>query len=1126
MKPAISHLYSLIALLLFPFLIHAGNKYSIKNGLWSDASLWSPSGVPTVDDDVYIMQGHSVTIGTGQYSARSVQVKKSALLQLSTGALLNIKINLIVDGEFDMNNGDVHAEPGLQFNLGDSCIFKWDPGNNSSAGASLINNSIENFSPSSNLIIKKWYDYSVPLAQNISGDFGNVQLNSYSNNVIFEWNQDNQFSNHLIHGTLSINRAWITLDKSGKIDSVYIRRIKLENTNSYLDLHGGNHPSGFTLMTDEIYNYGGEINGIYNGNGNIKIRVNGNVTNFGNIVLIRNTGIFGCGNGNAFLQVAGTFTQNAGDFRGIFNLTTFQAGITDLRFNNLKLLGGIFLSQYACHTGTGINRFEVNGNIEISFNNAQNKFRVSGLTSLAGTLNKAGTEIILQGNTIINGHPQAEITSSGASGFESLYSGGNFEVNGCRVNFNMGDHSSSLAFNQNLLINNGILSLSNTKGEVTVAVLKNFIVNGGSVSLKENSGNATFIISGDYIQAGGWLLLYSNTSEASANPIQMNVVGNFIQTGGQLNLCNNPSSLQPITVSLESPEVLLNGNAVITRTGNIYGKLAFIRQGVTSFKRLSNAHQLSQLKLSINNGCTLNLTAGNLQISSSQTKATDMLTVKNGGVLQAGESKIFSNMINQNSGIKVENGGRFSLMNANGFYNGTETGCLNAAGNMDFLLEPQSIIEYCGIENQFITGHLHMPSPSDQHKYGILEINFKGNVTKKISVGDKDVSVRSKLKLTKGELSVAGRTLTVESGSNEAIQAENGFISTQPSGSSEAGFISWNNLSPGIHIIPFGISKDELLPFTFNLKSGAGKSLKVSTRSVNEKNQPYPSVNPAITGIIRNGIDVSVTDVIDRYYEIIATGIKADVELGYTDAENTLNTSSNRLALQLWQNGKWSDSFGYGSLATGAGKVSSMDVTQFGVWIIATPFNQSSGPFLNFDTYQENSQVNLNWELTPGIAIPENFQIHRAYNGSALKVIKEHKTSASGSYSYSDIDELTDEGEYQYKISFNQGQQTEFSEIRKVIYRKSIDQSVEIASLKPNPFRNFFEIGFNVPEDGIAELALVNQAGQVAARESIQAVKGLNYFKFYDKDNLCSGLYVITLSFGNITKTGKLFKTE
>lgn len=1126
MKPAFFHFCSLIAILTFPLLLHAGNKYSVKNGLWSDASLWSPSGVPSDDDDVYIMQGHSVTIGTGQYAAHTVHVKKSALLQLSTGSLLNIKINLIVDGEFDMNNGDVNAEPGLQFSLGDSSVFKWDPGNNSLAGASLINNSSESFSPSSNLIIKKWYDYSVPLAQNISGDFGNVQLNSYTNNVIFEWNQDNQFSNHLIHGTLSINRAWITLDKSGKIDSVYIRRIKLENTNSYLDLHGGNHPSGFTLTTDEIYNYGGEINGIYNGNGNIKIRVNGNVTSFGNIVLIRNTGIFGCGNGNAFLQVAGTFTLNAGDFRGIFNLTTFHAGITDFRFNNLKLLGGIFLSQYACHTGTGINRFEVNGNLEINFNNAQNKFRVSGLTSLAGTLNKAGTEIIVHGNTIINGHQQAEITSSGAAGFESLYAGGNFEVNGCRVNFNMGNHSSSLAFNQNLMINNGNLSLSNTKGDVTAAVLKNFHVNGGSVSLKENTGNAAFLISGDYIQAGGWMLLYSNTSEASANPIQMNVSGNFIQTGGQLNLCNNPSSLQPITISLESPEVILNGNALITRTGNIYGKLSFVKQGTTAFKRLSNAHQLSQLKLSINNGCTLNLAAGNLQISSSQTKATDMLTVKNGGVLQAGEAKIFSNMINQNSGIKVENGGRLSLMNANGFYNGTETGCLNAAGYMDYLLEPQSIIEYCGIENQFITGHLYVSSPSDQHKYGILEINFKGNATKRVSVGDKDVSVRTKLKLTRGELSIAGKTLTIESGSGEAIQSENGFINTQPSGSSDAGFISWNNLSTGIHIIPFGISKEELLPFTFNLKSGAGKSIKVSTRSVKENNQPYPNAIPAITGIIRNGMDVSVTDVIDRYYEIIATGIKADVELRYTGAENTLNTSSNRLALQQWQNGKWSDSFGYGLLATGPGKVSSKDITQFGVWIIATPFNQSSGPFLNFDAREENSHVNLNWEITPGIAIPEIFQIHRSYLGSAFKIIKDHKTGSSGHYSYSDYDELTEEGEYQYKISFSQGNQTEFSEIRKVIYLNSVDQSIEIVSLKPNPFRNFFEIGFNVPEDGTAELVLVNQAGQIAARESIHAIKGINYFKFYDKDNLRSGLYVITLSFGNSTKTGKLFKTE
>lgn len=1119
-------LFNVLLLLVFPVMLFAGNKYSIKNGQWNDASVWSPAGVPAPTDDVHIMPGHQLTTTAGQLAAHSVQIRKTATLQLSPGAVLNIKALFRVDGEVNMNNGDITAEPGLQFVLGDSSVFKWEPGNNSAAGASLFNLSTESFSATSQLIIKKWYDYSVPLALNVTGDFGHVELNSYSNNAVFEWNQDNQFATHHVQGTLTIGRAWITLDKSGKMDSVYIQRIKLENTNSYLDLHGGNHPSGLTLITDEIYNYGGEINGIYNGNGNITIQVNGNVTNYGNIVLIRNTGVFGCGNGQASMQVAGTFTQHTGDFRGIFNLTTFQAGTTDLRFNNLKLLGGIFLSQYACHSGSGINRFEVAGNLEINFNNSQNKFRVSGLTSLAGTFNKAGTEIIIHGNTTVNGHQQAEITSSGATGSESVYSGGQFEVNGGRVSFNMGNHPSSLSFNQNLLINNGSLSLNATQGDATIAVLKNLIINGGTTAVKENTGNVTLIVSGDLIQAGGWLVLYSNTTELSTHPIAVNVQGNFVQTGGQLNLCNNASSLQPITLTLESPEVILNGNGVITRTGNSYGKLAFARQGVITFKRLSNAHLLSQLKLSIETNCSLHLAAGNLQISSSQAKATDMLVVKSGATLQAGESKIFSNMIYQYSGIRLENNGRLGLMNANGFYNGTETGCLNAAGNMDYFLEPLSMVEYCGIENQMITSHLHVTLPSEQHKYGILEVNFKGSAAKKVSVGDKDVSVRTRLKLVKGELVVTGRTLTVEAGTADAIQAENGFINAQSQSSTDAGYVSWNNLSTGIHVIPFGNTKDELLPFTFNLKAGAGKSIKASTRAVNENNMPYPAAQPAITGIVRNGVDVSVTDVLDRYYEIVAPGIKADVELSYAAAENTLSAAGNRLSVQRWKNGKWSDSFGYGVYAPGNGKVTAKDVTEFGILIIATPFNQSTGPFLNFEAAHEHSQVKLNWELTPGFAIPEMFQIQRSFNGSSFKTIKEHKTGTAVVNNFEDSDELAEEGEYQYRIAYQQAGAYEYSEIRKITYRVAVDQTVEIASLKPNPFRNFFEIGFQVPDDGPAELMLINQAGQVAARELLQAAKGLNYYKFYDKDNLRSGLYVITLSFGNVHKTVKLFKTE
>lgn len=1119
-------LISISVIQFFCTWTYAGNKYSIKNGQWNDASVWSPAGIPASNDDVHIMPGHAVTGSAGSIAAQSIHIRKAATLQLSAGIVLNIKTTFRVDGEMNMNQGDIEAEPGLQFILGDSSVFKWEPGNNSASGASLFANAVEQFSPASTLLIKKWYDYSIPLATHISGDFGNVELNSLTNNVIFEWNQDNLFSAHRIKGTLIIGRAWITLDKSGKMDSVFIKRIRLENTNSYLDFHGGNHPSGFKLVTDDIYNYGGEINGIYNGNGNATIQVNGNITNYGNIVLIRNTGVFGCGNGNAYMQVYGTFTQHAGDFRGIFNLTTFQSGVADLKFNNLKLFGGIFLSQYSCHTGTGINRFEVNGNLEINFNNAQNKFRVSGLTSLAGTFNKAGTEIIIHGNTVINGHQQAEITSSGAAGFESLYTGGVFEVNGCRVSFNAGNHNSSLSFNQNVTVNNGYLSLSSTKGDVTIAALKNFIINSGNVAVKENTGNVTWIVSGDFMQAGGWCTLYSNTSEQSSNPILVLVQGNFMQTGGQLNLCNNPSSLQPITMNLESPEVILNGNASITRSGNIYGKMAFTRQGITSFKRLSNAHQLSQIKITIENGCSLQIASGNIQISSSQTKTTDMLTVKSGGSLLAGEGKIFSNMIQQHSGIKVDNNGRLSTMNANGFFNGTETGCLNAAGNMDYFLEPQSIIEYCGIENQVVTSYLHAVLPGEQHKYGVLEINFKGNVSKKVSLADKDVAVRSLLKLTNGELSVAGKTLTIESGAASAIQAENGFISTQSVASAIAGSISWNNLSTGLHIIPFGISKDDLLPFTFNVKTGAGKSMKVSTRSVSENNQPYPVAVPAINGIIRNGTDVSVSDVIDRYYEITATGIKADIELSYAASENTLTSGAGRLGIQAWMNGKWSDSFGYGSLSPGGGKVTAKDVTQYGIWIIATPFNQPAGPFLSFEASHVNAQVMLNWELTPGVNIPEVFQIERSFNGNAFKSIKEHKTTTSSSFTFEDQDEMQEQGEYQYRISFSQGNKTEYSETRKVTFRNSNDQTVEIVSIKPNPFRHFFEMGFNLPESGPAELTLINQAGQIIMQETIQATGGLNYYKFYEKDNLRSGLYVITVSFGNITKTGKLFKTE
>ena len=127
------HLLIFIAFLLFTLLkLHGQGKTSIASGNWTNAAIWTPTGVPTSTNDVTIANGHTVTInanitcndliiGTGAASAvlrfsgntaRTVNVFKNltvnssaSFLILSTSNtthLLNIGGNLTNSGTFRM----------------------------------------------------------------------------------------------------------------------------------------------------------------------------------------------------------------------------------------------------------------------------------------------------------------------------------------------------------------------------------------------------------------------------------------------------------------------------------------------------------------------------------------------------------------------------------------------------------------------------------------------------------------------------------------------------------------------------------------------------------------------------------------------------------------------------------------------------------------------------------------------------------------------------------------------------------------------------------------------------------------------------------------------------------------
>lgn len=77
----------------------AGNKTSTTTGNWNTAATWSPTGVPTSADNVYIANGHTVTINTnGVCNNLTVGQGSSGYLQFSgTSRTLGVNNNITVN---------------------------------------------------------------------------------------------------------------------------------------------------------------------------------------------------------------------------------------------------------------------------------------------------------------------------------------------------------------------------------------------------------------------------------------------------------------------------------------------------------------------------------------------------------------------------------------------------------------------------------------------------------------------------------------------------------------------------------------------------------------------------------------------------------------------------------------------------------------------------------------------------------------------------------------------------------------------------------------------------------------------------------------------------------------------
>ncbi|MFM2135810.1 MAG: hypothetical protein RL021_1210, partial [Bacteroidota bacterium] len=751
----------LLLSVLAPLFTFGTVKTSVTSGSWSSAATWSPAGIPLSSDDVVIASGHTVTMDAAR-TIVNLTVNNGGSLVWSTAPtrMLTVNGSFTNDGFTDMC-GDLLFPNNRSVRLGPGSTLIWNPANNTASGATLFTNGIESFDTTSTLIIRKWYDYSVPLGSAVGTILGNLKLNSPgTGGTIIEWNQSNYFQTFPVKGTLTIDTGWVTLDRSGGITTTALKDVVLSNPNATLYGHHGNHPGSFTVLMNSLTNNGGAFKGLNNGTGNIQLTVSGNITNSGNIKLINNSGVANVGNGTAGITVTGSFLQTAGDTRFIYNVTTTQCGIYRANLMSLTVNGGIFFGQTGVNTTGGTCSFTVNGNMTLAFTNPSDIFRGISLTAIGSNVNACSLRMNIRGDLITSGPNNAEFTSSAARGIETVSINRNFSVTGLTNNFNYGAngaaHNNTLTVLGSFTQSGGFVHLSRLAGVARVQVNGQLVFNGGGLSLKSQSGPTTMTVSGNMNMTGGTLYLHYNTTQATPDVNSLTVNGNFNHSNGTINFDDNPSNSGATNVlQLAGPQCNLSGGGILTHAGagtsNAFGLVSFGRNGSITYTR-TNSHLITQVKQQVSNLCTLNVSTGNIQVASHGTASTDYFRVRAGGRLEANSNQLASNALFANCGIQIDSGGTFALMRTAGFYNGTVNAAVNSNRNMDFLIDPYGIVEYNGMMNQTLTGIGAGIATGLQHRYGILNIAFRGTSGTFVSPVNNQVFVRTELRMTSCEL--------------------------------------------------------------------------------------------------------------------------------------------------------------------------------------------------------------------------------------------------------------------------------------------------------------------------------------------------------------------------------------
>ncbi|MBK7887549.1 MAG: T9SS type A sorting domain-containing protein [Bacteroidetes bacterium] len=613
-----------VLLFIFFITLHlsslAVTKTTTGNGNWNSSSTWSPSGQPSASDDVIIATGHSPNVNVSNAQCKSLTIQSGATVLIGNSKKLTVNntAGLNISGTLNINGGNITiVNNSTNFTVNAGGAVNWNPGDNSSGGATLFGKCIENFSPTSTLTIRKWYSTSVGLGTVVSSNFGNLTISGVSG----IWQMQNSLQTRSVQGLLTITSSYIVLDNTGAISNTTIGSIHLTNSSAYLDFYNGTHPGSFSVTTGNVTIAGGELDGFYTaGTGTCNFTINGNLdmTSYGYLVGSHNhNGHFNITiNGNASLNRSyfwginngsGNITINiTGDLTTTKNGSTYSEfyGIVDGNGNSTLTINGSFSNQgyfdLIWNTGvTGVGNGNGSMTIGGTFTQSDGDFRGiwnatttnSGSCSITiDTLNYSGgifmvayscasgsvnhslsvtgkaTIAFSNSSNIFRGNGLATLSGTQNNSSFTYTCNGPFEINGnasAEFSANTGYGSETILLQSTTSFSGGTINFGFTEHDINFTTTDQFTITGGTIYLSKNSGNSTINLNQNVLLNGGTLNVKNNTGRTNVN-----ISGDLTITSGTLLLYSNSSIASNDSTNLRISGDFTQSNGSLQFTNN------------------------------------------------------------------------------------------------------------------------------------------------------------------------------------------------------------------------------------------------------------------------------------------------------------------------------------------------------------------------------------------------------------------------------------------------------------------------------------------------------------------------------------------------------------------------------